>query len=532
MLNTVSDRYGDVLTDIEHQVLEQFRNASAAAQCLFVRLISRTGPWFRESKLRYPEIGPLSPVIDELLAVGFAELAEGLPANLIGCLFRRTEIESAFCDVLQNPSSSKAHLLQDITSLGLHDDVLLQRVSDGQRVIAARHRDLVDLLQLLFFGNRHQSLTEFVLQDLGLTRYFPYSLEHTERLFPNRAAIDEALLLAELADRRYTLLETGATGTLPALAADVLKVGLLHECNRPRWERLCNRLGRDLERLDALDLALELYSCGEQYPARERRARIYERQQLFEKACHVCDQIISAPHCEAEAEAALRILPRLQRKRGMPVDNRPKDRFDTVEITLPNSGERVENACAGYLANQWNAVHYVENRLLNALFGLAFWQQIFTPIRGVFHHPFQSVPTDMYTGDFQRRRAPALMARMAQLRCTDLSCELLDAYQRFNGYQCQWVHWRAIDSALVEHATSVIPGEHLLSIFNRMLFDPRENRRGLPDLLALGDNHGDYCLIEVKGPGDTLQDNQKRWLRFFADEHIPARVARVRYSNE
>ena len=71
--------------------------------------------------------------------------------------------------------------------------------------------------------------------------------------------------------------------------------------------------------------------------------------------------------------------------------------------------------------------------------------------------------------------------------------------------------------------------EHLLAVFERLLFDPRENRSGFPDLIALGDEPGDYCLVEVKGPGDTLQDSQKRWLRYFADRDIPARVAWVEW---
>jgi hypothetical protein len=60
-----------------------------------------------------------------------------------------------------------------------------------------------------------------------------------------------------------------------------------------------------------------------------------------------------------------------------------------------------------------------------------------------------------------------------------------------------------------------------------MLFDPGENRRGFPDLIALGESPGDYCLVEVKGPGDALQYSQKRWLRFFREQEIPAQVAWV-----
>jgi hypothetical protein len=65
-----------------------------------------------------------------------------------------------------------------------------------------------------------------------------------------------------------------------------------------------------------------------------------------------------------------------------------------------------------------------------------------------------------------------------------------------------------------------------------MLFDPGENRRGFPDLIALGERAGDYCLIEVKGPGDALQDSQKRWLRYFDRQGIPAQVARVEWREE
>ena len=72
-----------------------------------------------------------------------------------------------------------------------------------------------------------------------------------------------------------------------------------------------------------------------------------------------------------------------------------------------------------------------------------------------------------------------------------------------------------------------IPSLHLLSIWQRMRFDPGENRRGFPDLIAFGDDPGDYLMLEVKGPGDALQESQKRWLRHFQNEDIPAQVGWV-----
>ena len=59
------------------------------------------------------------------------------------------------------------------------------------------------------------------------------------------------------------------------------------------------------------------------------------------------------------------------------------------------------------------------------------------------------------------------------------------------------------------------------------LFDPAANRSGLPDLVVLDPDARRYQLIEVKGPGDQLQLNQKRWLRYFGEQDIPYSVAWV-----
>lgn len=37
-------------------------------------------------------------------------------------------------------------------------------------------------------------------------------------------------------------------------------------------------------------------------------------------------------------------------------------------------------------------------------------------------------------------------------------------------------------------------------------------------------------MIEVKGPGDRLQDNQLRWLEFCGDHQMPVTVCYVRWA--
>ena len=215
---------------------------------------------------------------------------------------------------------------------------------------------------------------------------------------------------------------------------------------------------------------------------------------------------------------------------------RPREAFPQLKLALPQGADSVELQAALWLRQQypeqWRSVHYVENQLMNTLFGLAFWEQIFAPVPGAFHNPYQSVPADMYEAGFRLRRQPALDQRLAQLRDADLRTELLAAYGRYGHYQCRWVSSRDISEQLVGEASRLIPAGDLLAIWERMLFDPRENRRGFPDLIALGSEVGQYCLIEVKGPGDALQDSQKRWLRFFEQSGIPASVAWVTWLEE
>jgi len=187
--DTVEVQYGDLLLASEQQFLRGFRALPFAAQCLYVRLVSRVGPWFRESKLSYPELGPVPVALDSLLASGLAQLAETLNIEELGRLYTVVELRQVFGPLLGGaPARNKAQLLQAIGELALHDDEIMRLLEtiDGERIVAPCALAEVDLLQLLFFGNRRQSLTEFVLSDLGVARYYPYPLDRQHRLFPHR----------------------------------------------------------------------------------------------------------------------------------------------------------------------------------------------------------------------------------------------------------------------------------------------------------------------------------------------------------
>ena len=46
---------------------------------------------------------------------------------------------------------------------------------------------------------------------------------------------------------------------------------------------------------------------------------------------------------------------------------------------------------------------------------------------------------------------------------------------------------------------------------------------------SLDEPNSSYGLVEVKGPGDRLQEHQKFWLDFYQRNNIPAQVIYVEW---
>lgn len=535
LCDAVEALYGDLLHPAERALLARWRQLPEPAQCLYVRLVSRVGPWFRRSKLAYVEIGDIASALDELAEAHLLATSADLGLDELARLFTVAEWRRAFApDLPAAQPRTKPELLAAVADLQCPDADLLGRLltATGDQLVAPVGGDTVELLQLLFFGNRRQGLTDFVLSDLGIARYYPYPLDRQQRLFSGREAVDEYRYWGELADVHWLLQDAGDAGGLAALAEEILAALPRFATTERRYWKLCNRLARNLERCGELALAAQLYARSQLHPARERHIRVLENTRNYTQALQQCRQLLEQPWCEEECEAAQRILPRLLRQLGQRLPARRRDTLRTLDLALPRVEFGVELAAASHLAADWRGVHYVENALFNSLFGLAFWEQIFAPVAGAFHNAFQSVPADMYQQGFYQRRQALLDARLAELATVDLYPELLAALHRFQGYQCRWVSWQLLSAALLEQVLACVPRAHLLAIWRRMLFDPGENRRGFPDLIALGEAPGAYCLIEVKGPGDQLQHGQRRWLRFFAEQGIPACVARVSWAGD
>jgi hypothetical protein len=158
------------------------------------------------------------------------------------------------------------------------------------------------------------------------------------------------------------------------------------------------------------DRAQALLSTCRHRGARTRTIRLLERLGQWRAARDLCLVAHETPESEAERQQLRRLLPRLNRKLGIASGNtRELSAVDTFEVLLdPPTGFRsVEIVVRDFLAQQEgppSSVHYVENGLINSLFGLLFWDAIFAPIPGAFFHDFQYGPADLGSGRFHERR--------------------------------------------------------------------------------------------------------------------------------
>jgi len=243
----------------------------------------------------------------------------------------------------------------------------------------------------------------------------------------------------------------------------------------------------------------------------------------------------NAPESEEESQRVARMMPRLRRGLGQGAAARaaaPILPRTELALARPAQPSAVEYVTRDHLHHDDAPVHYVENALINSLFGLLCWPAVFAPLPGAFFHPFQRGPADLEAPDFHARRQAHFDACLAQLDTPAYRDVILQRYADKAGLQSPFVFWGALSDTLLAQALDCLPAAHLKLFFTRLLRDVKGNRTGLPDLVRFWPAERRYELIEVKGPGDKLQDNQIRWLQYCVAHGMPVRVCHVSWLQE
>ncbi|WAG77279.1 VRR-NUC domain-containing protein [Metapseudomonas furukawaii] len=525
VLDWISDRYSDLLNADESTFIACFRALPRSSQALLVRMVMRKGELFRASKLNYVEIGETRQAAAPLVELGWIDAEPVLELTQLFDLLTLGEIDACFGKV----PGRKAERLEAL----LQQQHPARRFADWYPagtdcVYALKLMDTCDRLRLMFFGNLYQDWSEFVLADLGIYQYERVEIDAAARGFRERADLEYYLRLHRWRER----FEAG--DSLDALLPELPLEAHPNPWLDARRRKLLFQVGQHCERCDLSEAALDLYALCNYPGARVRRIRVLEKRDDPEGAFALAQEATAAPVNEEEAQHLARILPRLRRKLGLPkAPPTPRAPVQRIDLVLPRPPEpfSVEHAVLLHFHEDAAPVHYVENTLLNSLFGLLCWDAIFAPLPGAFFHPFHNGPADLLSPDFHARRAERFEACLAQLDSGEYRTRIRSTHAAKQGLQSPFVYWGNLDETLLEQALACLPAAQLKACFQRLLADIKANRAGLPDLIQFWPDQGRYRLIEVKGPGDRLQDNQLRWLEFCAQHGIPVEVCYVQWAD-
>ena len=523
VIETVLDRYGDILTDEERDFGGRIRGLAPQAQRLLARLLGRVSArqgTIREDSLDYAEVADVSGALAELASCGLIERCPPMPAETVVGLLTRAEMQRVFWDVDGARKGTKADHLGRI--LKVSPPVFCRwRVRRFVGWLRFSESAFLDLYRLLFFGDRSQDLTTFVLRDLGVHRYEPVNLSRETRQFPDRETLRRFLDLAVAHEDVRTLFPMRAVDdpldqTMRAAAiADLVQrlwVPLDNRMLERRRSRTLNRMGRSLEREGDFDGALACYARSTLAPARERRMRILQRLGDGAGVEQLRAEVLESPWAALEADFARRFA-RPFRRRAAPVEDR----------VLTGSAAGIEAQALAHLVSDGGIGWHLENHLPMGVFALAYWSWLFAPVPGAFVNAFQTGPVDLYWPDFFKSR---------EAICEDpldgpLKPRLEATARAKAGIANRLFSWYRCAPEVAETVAANIPEADLRALVEIVREDLAGKRSGFPDLTVIY-GPGRYEFVEVKGPGDQLQIHQRLWIDALERRGLPVRVLRYR----
>ena len=490
--------------------LQQFLQSDDGAQRLFARLLTRKGPIFFESRLDYREVGDTDQALDSLSNCGLITRSAPVPAEWLLNQLTKSDLLALFPVAGGSLRSASKDTLKTRILSRYPDRRICCVVAATQPWCTVGDPCHWRLVQLLYFGSSGKDWSAHIRRDLGHIRYEPVELSKSR--FADRVSLLSYLEERELQHRIYRLDEYPQL--LPALITAVEKAPNGELTKRLR-QRNVLRLGKWCERQQALDDALKVYLNAEIPPARERRVRILRKQGEHEGSQALLADIAAQPQSATELIFSQRFG-----RRGQ--GYQPPVTIWPVE----NTPEHVEHYVLERLTAQGGWGVHSENAMVKTLTGLMYWDAVFAPEPGAFTNPFQAAPHDLMEHEFAAQRSGFL--EQIEAKTDDELLEHLRTIERAKwGVANPLVNWSLLEAIPLQHWLDAVPLSWIRQLSHFLIRNLADYRKGFPDLFVFGAD-GVAELVEVKGPTDQLQPQQRAWFEVFANLHIRARVIKLK----
>eukprot|EP00257_Ricinus_communis_P025532 XP_025012946.1 fanconi-associated nuclease 1 homolog [Ricinus communis] len=447
--------------------------------------------------------------------------------------------------------------------------------------ISAKAESLIWRAERLFFLNGEQDLSTFLQVDLGIVKYPTYRCIISEHFYltrDNLLAYEEAIEVAQImdesleennselvlgcikiADSRISSSTAKATQSMASESAAILL-----SCFSASWVYSkvvvlgVSFFEHEHRYKDAINLLKRLLAC---FPCDGRRGYWTLRLSIDlehigcpNESLSIAEDGLLDVSVRAGSKIALqrRVLrlgkpPRrwkapsfsysIRRKikevhiQGRPLNHETgkKSRF------YGEDGEQcgVEQLALQYYAGEgggWNGVHS-ESGIWLTIFGLLMWDIIFSDVPNVFLNRFQTGPLDLETDGFYLARKSLIESHLQKIHDGMAEEIVIKSWELHSGTSCRGVNWVRHSLSEVRAAVTCIRSPCLASLCRHLSQDYRSWSSGMPDLFLWrfqGEYRGEAKLVEVKGPKDSLSEQQQAWLLLLMDCGFSTEVCKVR----
>ncbi|CAN1182436.1 Fanconi-associated nuclease 1 homolog [Linum perenne] len=446
--------------------------------------------------------------------------------------------------------------------------------------ITAKAESLIWRAERLFFLNGEQDLRAFLLVDLGVVKYPSYKCTISEQIFSGRCellAYEEAIEVGQIMDESLDESDSEMVLRCVTIAQSRLSSSCTNDRAIPSETRAISfscfsaswvyskvaTLGisfleskrRYNEAITLLKMLLSLFTCDGRRGYWTLRLSIdLDHVGCPNESLTIAENGLLDPWVRAGSKMALqrRIIrlakpPRrwkppsfvdpLKRKiKEVQIQGRPLNcETGTKSRYYGEDGDQcgVEQLALQYYAGEgggWQGVH-TETGIWLTIFGLLMWDVIFCDVPNVFYNKFQTAPLDFGNDGFYAARKSVIESQLQKIHDGMAEEILITSWELHLGTACRGVKWERHSLSELRAVVTCTGGPCLASLCRILAEDYRSWSSGMPDLLLWRfheeGNRGEVKLVEVKGPRDSLSEQQRAWLLLLMDWGFNAEVCKV-----
>jgi len=533
VLGYVKKQYQNLLSDSEIIFIQDFENLPKESQCLYLRLASRRALWFREEKLTYVEISNIPLRLNELGENGFIRFASKLDSVDLGSIlsvFSKKECISLTSKLAHFPKYSSTISKDHLVDLCKPFSYEIMQVLNGMagQLICPVQLEYFTFIQFLFFGTKFRDMSEFVIRDLGHRQYVAVDEEEFVPYFQSRKEAIEKWKISLWRENFYEMSKDSASidELVQSWNQDILPMYVdISDVAMGSFERALFSLGRWLERLGYMELALDIYEPSLSGLSLERRVRILAKLKRMEEALLLAKLGLEIGFSPKETHFFEDFVLKQNSKKHIKAVTQSLKLSPTLLIDIKWKGN-VELGVIDYFENMGYSAHFTENHLWKNVLGILCWDLVFDEKQTGIHHPFQWAPSHYSSDGFTLGKEKDFEEKMGLLASLDsLIAHALYIKENHEGKLNPLIDWYTLDIELIRELVRRVPQESLAHVFRYLWTHLSTHAKGFPDLFVYKDS--EYQFIEVKSPTDHLSAIQYFWHDFLIKSGIKFELYRV-----